>query len=108
MTFRLSPTLEAHAPFALKESVVRFIQGSLAPQSSAPDVLKPDLLFATQDGRLGVIGELGKEAGRMMDEVQRNLARAIKGPGGIGWGTWRKGGVSGEGRDTAGWVDGDL
>jgi len=98
--------LEPHASFALKEQFAKLIPGSLVPPTSAPNILTPELLFATQDGRLGVIGELGGEAGKMLDEVQRNLGRAIRGPGGIGWGEWRGGGAGG--KVTAGWVDGDL
>jgi DNA damage-binding protein 1 len=70
-----------------RDELILFPSGSLAPPSSAPEVINPDLLFATTDGRLGVIGELTPAAARTMDELQRNMDRYWKGPGGISWKT---------------------
>jgi DNA damage-binding protein 1 len=107
LTFRLNETIETAASFGLHEDVVRFRPGSLAPPLSAQDVLAPDLLFATTEGRLGMIGELTSAAARTMDDLQRNMARLIKGPG-IEWQDWRKGGSELIKRETAGFIDADL
>ena len=61
--------------------------GSFAPPSSAPEVINPELLFATADGRLGIIGELTPGAAKTMDDLQRNMDKYHKGPGGITWKT---------------------
>ncbi|KAK8849708.1 hypothetical protein IAR55_005043 [Kwoniella newhampshirensis] len=108
ITFRLKEGIESAATFGLHEEVRRFQLGSLAPPSSAPDVLAPDLLFATREGRLGIIGELTPSAAKTLDDLQRNLDRAWKGPGGIGWKGWRRGGTELVKRDMAGFVDGDF
>jgi DNA damage-binding protein 1 len=85
---------DRHLPFSglfkstkKRHELKSFAPGSLAPPSSAPEVINPDLLFATTDGRLGVIGELTPAAARTMDELQRNMDRYWKGPGGISWKT---------------------
>jgi len=51
----------------------------------APDVLRPDLLFATANGRLGIVGELGASATRTLDDLQRNMGAHALGPGGLSW-----------------------
>jgi DNA damage-binding protein 1 len=83
-------------------------------------VIRPDLLFATTDGRLGIVGELTAGSTRTFDDLQRNMDKYHKGPGGIGWKTWvdslvrgtddrwRRGGTELVKRDTAGFIDGDL
>ncbi|ORX37687.1 CPSF A subunit region-domain-containing protein [Kockovaella imperatae] len=108
LTFRLDESLESAASFGLHEDVVRFRQGSLVPPSSAPETMTPDLLFATADGRIGIIGELTTAASQTMNDLQRNMARYHKGPGGMDWKTWRRGGTELVTKDTAGFVDGDF
>jgi DNA damage-binding protein 1 len=49
--------------------------------------LRPDILFATPDGRLGIIGELTPEATVTLDGLQRNMDKYHKGPGGVNWRT---------------------
>jgi DNA damage-binding protein 1 len=61
------------------------VTGSFAPKSSAPEVIHPDLIYATTDGRLGMIGELTPGATKTMDDLQRNMDKYYKGPGGISW-----------------------
>lgn len=71
--------------FGLHEDIARLRPGSLVPLSAAPDVLRPDLLFATANGRLGIIGELGRSATRTLDDLQRNMNKYNKGPGNLDW-----------------------
>lgn len=87
LTFRLKESIETAASFGLHEDVVRLRQGSLAPPTSALEVINPDLLFATTDGRLGIIGELTTGAAKTLDDLQRNMNKYYKGPGGIAWET---------------------
>ena len=96
------------ATFGLHEDVVRFQQGSFAPPTSAPETIKPDLVFATVDGRLGMIGELTNPAAKLLDDLQRNLAKTMKGPGSISWRQYRRAGTPLVQRATAGFIDGDL
>ncbi|WRT69742.1 uncharacterized protein IL334_006733 [Kwoniella shivajii] len=108
LTFRLKEGIESAAVFGLHEEITRFVPGSLAPPTSASEVIIPDQLFATSIGRIGIIGELTSSAAKTLDDLQRNLDKSWKGPGGIGWKGWRKGGNELVGRETAGWVDGDF
>lgn len=108
LTFRLPESIETAASFGLHEDVVRFRKGSLAPPASAPDMITPDLLFATADGRLGVIAELAPAVTRTLDDLQRNMDKYYKGPGGIAWKMYRRGGTDLVKKDTAGWIDGDF
>jgi DNA damage-binding protein 1 len=85
LTFRLNDGIEPAATFGLHESVARLRPGSLAPASSSPEVLRPDLIFATANGRLGMVGELGTSATRTLDDLQRNMNKYHKGPGGLDW-----------------------
>ncbi|OCF33570.1 hypothetical protein I316_04642 [Kwoniella heveanensis BCC8398] len=110
LTFRLKEGIESAATFGLREEVTRFAPGSLAPPSSAAEAIKPDLLFASRIGRIGVVGELTPSAAKVLDDLQRNLDRnsSYRGPGGIGWKSWRQGGTQIIKRDMAGFVDGDF
>lgn len=76
--------------------------------SSAPDIIKAKLLFATANGRLGVVGKLGDSAAVTLQELQRNMNNSTKGPGNMDWKVWRRGGTAVVPKDTAGFVDGDL
>jgi len=82
---RLNEHIEPAASFGLHEPIAQFRKGSLIPQSSAPDVLKPELLFGTVDGRLGIIGELTAGATKTLVDLQRNMDKYHKGPGGTDW-----------------------
>lgn len=106
-TFYHEAGVTPHATFGLHESVARIRNGSLVPQS-APDTLQGDLMFATANGRFGVIGTLGKSATRTLQDLQRNLSKAVKGPGNLEWKVFRRGGTSVVPKDTAGFIDGDL
>lgn len=108
LTFRLKDRIESAATFGLHEEVIRFQHGSFAPPTSASEIINPDLVFATYDGRLGMIGELSDTAAKVLDDLQRNMDKYHKGPGGVTWRTFRKGGTPLVQRDTAGFVDGDL
>ncbi|WVQ75561.1 hypothetical protein IAR50_005188 [Cryptococcus sp. DSM 104548] len=108
MTYRLSSSLEKAATFGLHEEVSKFQNGSLVPPSSAPEVITPDVLFSTRDGRLGVIGQLTESAARTLDDLQRNMEREWKGPGEVGWRNWRRAGTEVVGKETVGFVDGDF
>lgn len=54
-----------------------------------------------------MIGELSSSAARTMDDLQRNMARLVRGPG-LDWIDWRRGGSELIKRETAGFIDGDL
>lgn len=108
LTFRLQERPEQAAVFGLHEDVAQFAQGSLAPASSAPELIAPDVLFATLDGRIGIIGELTPFAAKTLDGLQRNMDKLHKGPGRIGWRIWRQGGKQLANLDTAGFIDGDF
>jgi len=84
----LNENIETAASFGLHEPISQFRQGSLVPQSSAPDVMRPELLFGTVDGRLGVIGELTGGATATLNDLQRNMDKYHLGPGGVDWRTW--------------------
>jgi DNA damage-binding protein 1 len=83
LTFRLKNGLEQAATFGLHEAVARMRPGALA--STAPDVFRPDLLFATVSGRIGMLGELGLGAARTLGDLQRNMNGSVPGPGGLDW-----------------------
>lgn len=68
----------------------------------------PDLIFATSEGRLGILGELAPSAARLLDDLQRNMDKYVKGPGGISWKEYRRGGTQLDQRNSAGFIDGDL
>jgi DNA damage-binding protein 1 len=109
LTLRLKKeSIESGATFGLHEDITTFRQGSLVPPSSAPDIMRPELLFATTEGRLGIMGELTDGATRILGDLQRNMDKYHIGPGGVEWRTWRKAGTELNKRDTAGFVDGDL
>ncbi|OWZ42004.1 DNA damage-binding protein 1 [Cryptococcus neoformans C23] len=108
LTYRLNQKLERAATFGLHEEVTRFQSGSLVPTTTAPEIIIPDVLFATREGRLGIIGELGTRSSRTLDDLQRNMSKIWKGPGEVGWSNWRRAGSNLVGKDTAGFVDGDF
>lgn len=94
--------------------------GSLAPVSAEGDIIRSDLLCTMVNGRLGVIGELGKSSIRTLDDLQRNMNTLYKGPGGVEWKesvdshphradiSLRKSGSVLVPRETVGFIDGDL
>ena len=49
--------------------------------------MTPDLLFASDDGRIGIIGELTAGAAQTTNDLQRNMAKYHKGPGSADWKT---------------------
>ncbi|KAL1411075.1 hypothetical protein Q8F55_002024 [Vanrija albida] len=108
LTLRLNEEIERGAHFGLHEDVARLRIGSLAPPTTSADVLRPELLFATTSGRLGIIGELGTSAARTLGDLQRNMDKHFKGPGGVDWKTLRRGGTSLLPKETAGFIDGDF
>jgi DNA damage-binding protein 1 len=108
LTFRLRDRIEPAATFGLHEQIVRFTPGAFAPPASAPDIITPDLIYATIDGRLGMIGELSLPSAKILDDLQRNMDKFNKGPGGVSWRQFRRGGKPLVPRDTAGFIDGDL
>jgi len=49
--------------------------------------MKPELLYGTVDGRIGIIGELTSAATKTLVDLQRNMDKYYKGPGGTDWRT---------------------
>lgn len=83
LTYRVGEDLVPAASFGLHEDVARFRTGALA--TTHPNELRPDLLFATASGRLGVVGELGESATKTLSDLQRNMAKYKRGPGNVDW-----------------------
>jgi DNA damage-binding protein 1 len=55
-----------------------------------------------------MIGELSLPSAKILDDLQRNMDKYQKGPGGVSWRQFRRGGKPLVPRDTAGFIDGDL
>jgi len=55
-----------------------------------------------------MIGELSLPSAKILDDLQRNMDKYNKGPGGVSWRQFRRGGKPLVPRDTAGFIDGDL
>lgn len=55
-----------------------------------------------------MIGELSLPSAKILDDLQRNMDKFDKGPGGVSWRQFRRGGKPLVPRDTAGFIDGDL
>ncbi|GMK54981.1 hypothetical protein CspeluHIS016_0200370 [Cutaneotrichosporon spelunceum] len=106
LTYRVGESLTPAASFGLHEDVARFRTGALA--ATHPDELQADLLFATADGRLGMVGELGTSATRTLSDLQRNMAKYKRGPGNVEWRESRRGGSALVPKETAGFIDGDF
>ncbi|BEJ16509.1 hypothetical protein CspHIS471_0511140 [Cutaneotrichosporon sp. HIS471] len=106
LTYRMGESLVPAASFGLHEDVTRFRTGALA--ATHPDELQADLLFATADGRLGIVGQLGDSATRTLSDLQRNMAKYKRGPGNVEWREFRRGGSTLVPKETAGFIDGDF
>lgn len=84
LTYRVEGEgLTPAASFGLHEDMTQLRSGALV--ATHPDELRPDLLFATTNGRLGIIGELGLSATRTLQDLQRNMNKYRKGPGNLDW-----------------------
>ncbi|CAK9784030.1 hypothetical protein CC85DRAFT_281947 [Cutaneotrichosporon oleaginosum] len=106
LTYRMDEELSQAAGFGLHEDVTRFRNGAFV--ATDPKELRPDLLFATANGRLGVAGELSASATRTLSDLQRNMAKYKRGPGNVDWRAFRRGGSILVPKETAGFIDGDF
>ena len=109
MTLRLGEQVENAARFGLHEHLTRFRPGSVAPPAAIDSaVAKPDILFSTAAGRIGIISELGQASTRILDDLQRNLELRVKGPGDLDYSAYRRARLELGSKPSVGFVDGDL
>lgn len=108
LTFRMQDRIVPAATFGLHENIIHFDHGSFAPPTSAAETIVPNVLFATTDGRLGMIGELTDPAAKILTDLQRNLGKTYSAPGAELWQRYRQGGTPLVRQSTAGFIDGDL
>jgi len=82
--------------------------GSLLPGQENP-ALRPEVVFATSSGRLGVIADLSEPEAKILRELQLNMENLVTGPE-IPWSRYRE--IHAEGnakpRPALGFIDGDL
>lgn len=58
--------------------------GGLTPHQASPsDPATPNLILATSSGRLASILSLTPQASRILFDLQRNMARVLRGPGSV-------------------------
>ncbi|KNC73015.1 hypothetical protein SARC_14423, partial [Sphaeroforma arctica JP610] len=72
-----------------------------------PEMVRPNVVFGTVSGMIGVMGSLTEEMYLFLDDLQTRLAE-IKGVGGLSHSTWRE--YKTERRMKTAWhyIDGDL
>ena len=87
LTFQVNKTIDRAASFGLHEDVSAFERGSIVPPDSAADLIKPSIIFATEQGRIGIVGQLTSGATKTLSDLQRNMAAYHEGPGGVQWRT---------------------
>lgn len=101
--------LENAAAFALHETVTRFKRGALVPQATDSAIAKPELIFATSSGRIGIIADIGENESSILNELQRNMDSMVHGPK-MDWRRYREIHTEGNARPrpTVGFIDGDF
>ncbi|KAI1295060.1 DNA damage-binding protein 1a [Mortierella claussenii] len=93
----------------LGDQINRFKHGSLVmtnQEGDAPAV--PKLLFATVSGAIGVVATLTREKYELLHHLEINMARVIKGVGGLDHASWRQFRSDSRTLPSTNFVDGDL
>ncbi|KDQ09897.1 hypothetical protein BOTBODRAFT_147991 [Botryobasidium botryosum FD-172 SS1] len=110
-TYKVSGgALEREGSYSLGELVNKFCQGKVS-QVPPNSRVRPNLLFFTSSGRIATVSDLDSDLSLLLSNLQRNMEKVIKGPGGIEHATWRspvgtRGLLYGQG--SVGFIDGDY
>ncbi|KAF8526426.1 CPSF A subunit region-domain-containing protein [Gautieria morchelliformis] len=104
--------LEQVGNYYLGDCVNKFLPGSLTSQPESNEAVRPEQMFMTSNGRIGVISGLSDQVSLHMTALQRNLGYAISGPGDMKHAKWRapknSRGVSDSIGEATGFLDGDF
>ncbi|KAF9902706.1 DNA damage-binding protein 1a [Lobosporangium transversale] len=93
----------------LGDQINRFKHGSLVMTSQEGDApAVPKLLFATVSGAIGVVASLTPEKYELLHQLEINMARVIKGVGGLDHAAWRQFRSDTRTLPSTNFVDGDL
>ncbi|KAJ9123878.1 hypothetical protein QFC22_000666 [Naganishia vaughanmartiniae] len=109
LTFETGKVHNAGA-MAFHELITKFQRGFLnnvEPNNTAGH--KPEVVFATSSGTIGIIADLGTKEASLLSELQLNMDGLVKGPS-TDWKTYRAIHMEGTSKasPTAGFVDGDF
>ncbi|KAJ2725884.1 DNA damage-binding protein 1a [Coemansia sp. Benny D115] len=106
------PALLVEARWSLGDQVNVIRPGSLVmdiPDSEFPDCFRPNLLFGTLGGALGVVASVEDgRLGRILDRLQVNMARLLPTPGLWDYAVWRAYQSDQRQCEAFGFLDGDL
>ncbi|KAK4488128.1 hypothetical protein RD792_003870 [Penstemon davidsonii] len=101
--------LEVVGEYHLGEFVNRFRHGSLVMRLPDSDVGQiPTIIFGTVNGVIGVIASLPHEQYVLMEKLQMNMRKVIKGVGGLSHEQWRSFYNEKKTVDAKNFLDGDL
>jgi DNA damage-binding protein 1 len=81
---------------------------SEAVQKLMADIPRPQMLFGTINGVIGVIAHLNEKQYKFLKRLERALAEVIKGVGGLDHSDWRAFKTDRKNSPSKGFVDGDL
>ncbi|KAJ1993878.1 DNA damage-binding protein 1a [Dimargaris cristalligena] len=104
-----NPRLETTGQFHLGDFVNRFRPGALV--MNLPDshpVARPQLLYGTVNGAIGVVASLTAERFDLLQRLQTNLTRVIQPVGGLPHDRWRAFTNTQRSVPAEGFIDGDL
>ncbi|KAJ1968869.1 DNA damage-binding protein 1a [Dispira parvispora] len=103
------PRLETDGQFHLGEFVNRFRHGSLVMNLSySHPVAKPQLLFGTVNGAIGVVASLEADQYELLCQVQLNLSNIVPAVGNLSHTEWRAFANAHRTVTAQGFIDGDL
>lgn len=101
--------LEVEGEYHLGDIVNRFRHGSLAlPALGSEGSNIATVLFGTINGLIGVIAPFSLEQYEILEKLQMNLVKVIKGIGGLSHEQWRSFSNEKYTRDAKKFIDGDL
>ncbi|KIJ27182.1 hypothetical protein M422DRAFT_271673 [Sphaerobolus stellatus SS14] len=102
--------LEEAGNYYLGDSVNKFIPGALT--GSSEEAVRPEQMFITSMGRIGVISEFDERLSLPLTALQRNLENVVHSIGGIKHSRWRAPknirGISDSMKEATGFLDGDF
>eukprot|EP01134_Creolimax_fragrantissima_P006011 CFRG6011T1 len=103
-------SLDMVGGFHTGEFINSFRHGSLVMRTGdePPEIVRPNIVFCTVSGMIGVMGSLTEEMYVFLAELQSRLSTTIKGVGGFKHSEWRE--YKSYRRTKASWhyIDGDL